>query len=121
MVMQTPGVGSICWISVITELVWSTTALFWWCFNSVDVRWGLGMVAIVCNAVEASGARAADVGADQGRPDLNGCRQLGRFTAVTFARLSQWACSQAAFRVILSFPSPDNSLIPWQWPCRYLC
>lgn len=107
-VLKTPGLTAVAWISVIVQLGWCASALFWWSTNSINVRYGLGVVAVACNVVESCGATAADLGKKEGLPDVNGVRRLGRFMVVTFERLSMAAFVQAAWRAFWWMEPPKS-------------
>mmetsp|Transcript_23104 Transcript_23104/g.61649 ORF Transcript_23104/g.61649 Transcript_23104/m.61649 type:complete len:380 (-) Transcript_23104:2897-4036(-) len=111
-VLALPGLEGVAWIAVMTNVLWVASALFWWSFHSIRIRWGLGLVSVVVGSVEICGAKAADVGGDGAADGRQGivverCRRLGRFTAAVSESLGQWAAMQATWRAFW-FDPPRN-------------
>ena len=89
-----PGIGAIASISVAVDFLWVFSTLVFWSFRSINMRWGLGVVAVVANVLEIAGARCADVNSK----DDTVCQRLGALTASIFEPCSFMAFNQATYR-----------------------
>jgi len=94
------GLQWVVWSSVLINSLWCCLSLFWWSFNGISVRWGLGAIAVMTNLMELTASYVAT------RPHLAAvpasqpteAKRIARFTFAIFSRLSRWAVVQASWR-----------------------